>query len=715
MAEMAEADFSGYATRNGIKCSDGRTIVAGAFSKQDKTKIPLVWSHQHNDPALVLGHVMLEDRADGVYAYGFLNDTESGQNTKTLIKHGDIEALSIYANKLVEKNKNVVHGSLVEVSIVMNGANPGAFIDTISLAHGDGSSEDEALIYTDIEDQEFTISHSDEDDEDADEDSDDTDDQENEELSHAEILETLNEEQSEAVYGLVEAALAHTGEKDTEELIAHADSNTDKGATVADGEKTVEDIVNTMNEEQTNVLKFLVGEALSGGSGDAEHSDNTDAITGAESDTNDETVTHSDTNSEGALMGNHNVFDKTEDKDVKKGATLSHSQMETIFKDAKEKGSLKESFLSHAGDYGIDNIDILFPDAQSVSTSPEVIGRRTEWVASVLGGTKHSPFSRIKSTAVDITADEARAKGYVKGNLKKNEVIALLKRVTTPTTIYKKQKLDRDDIIDITDIDVVLWLKAEMRLMLDEELARAILIGDGREPDDEDKIDETHIRPIAYDDDMYAHQVTVPANVSSNAIIESVLRARTYYKGTGVPTLYTTDAILTDLILIKDTLGRRLYNSEQELAAAMRVSSIVTVEVLEDAPDLIAIIVSIGDYTIGADAGGAVNLFDDFDIDYNQYKYLIETRVSGALTKPKSAVVIKRTPGNLTTPVAPSYNATTHTITFPTTAGVNYQVNGVTKTGTLTITSSTTVEAVPADGYSFAHNTDTDWDYIYTA
>ena len=378
--------------------------------------------------------------------------------------------------------------------------------------------------------------------------------------------------------------------------------------------------------------------------------------------------------------------------------------------------TLKDAVLAHAeaGDmgYGIEDIDILFPDAQAISNTPEIIGRRTAWVADVIAGTKHSPLSRVKSTAVDLTADEARAKGYVKGALKKDEIIKLLKRVTTPTTIYKKQKLDRDDILDIKNLDVVAWLKAEMRVMLDEEIARAVLIGDGRESDDEDKIDEDHIRPIAWDDDMYSHKVTVQSNLDGHGIIEAVLRARTYYKGTGTPTFYTTDSLLTDLLLLKDKVNRRLYESEADLAAAMRVSKIVTVEVMEDVPDVLGIMVNLTDYTLGTDAGGEVSMFDDFDIDYNQFKYLIETRLSGALTKPKSAVVVRRTTGTSVTPTSPSFNGVTNELTIPTTTGVVYKIDGEVVTGTLTLVETTDVEASPAAGYSFPHNTNRDWTFV---
>jgi hypothetical protein len=678
-----EPDFSGYATKAGLKCSDGRTITSNAFQHMDGVKVPLVWQHGHSEPTNVLGHALLEHRDDshpagaGVYAQGFFNTTPQGQSAKVLVEHKDISAMSIYANQLVEKAKSVLHGQIREVSLVLSGANPGALIDFVNIAHSDGSLEpleDEAVIFTGLELQHGGT----EDDKNEDENED--------EAKDAEPVEETKPDDQAADAAPVQAVGETTGNGTVEH---------------ASGDTTVQDVYDSFSDEQKEVVHFMIGAALeASNSNTAEHSE-------TNSDTNEGDLTHQ----EGTDMTN--VFEGN--AVAAKGPTLNHSQLQTIVEDAQRLGSFKESLLSHAVEYGIEDIDILFPDAKAVANSPEVIGRRQEWVQDVINGTKHSPFSRIKSTAVDLTADEARAKGYVKGNLKKDEIIKLLKRVTTPTTIYKKQKLDRDDVVDITDLDVVAWLKAEMRLMLDEELARAVLIGDGRESDDEDKIDEDHLRPIAYDADMYAHQITVASNLSPSAIIETVLRARTYYKGTGVPTLYTTDSVLTDLILLTDKVGRRLYETEQALAAALRVSKIVTVEVMEDAKDVVAILVNLADYTLGADRGGNISMFDDFDIDYNQYKYLIETRVSGALTKPKSAIVVKQTVGTSVTPTSPSYNGTTHTITFPSTTGVVYQVDGVTKTGNLVINETTDVEAVPADGYSFPHNTNRDWTFVYSA
>lgn len=655
-----EADFSGYATKNGLKCSDGRTILAHAFKEQHGVKVPLVWQHMHNEPANVLGHALLENREDGVYAYGFFNDSESANVAKGLVSHGDVSALSIYANQLVQKGANVLHGSIKEVSLVLSGANPGAFIDNVNIAHGDGYEEveDEAIIYTGL-------------------------------------------------------------------ALEHQDTLTHEGDSMAvdtpSSEKTVKDVFDEFTEEQKNVVYYMIGEALAAETdGSMAQSDiDSDEETDDESDDLDAKQDHIQHNQEGNTM-TRNVFEQNGSTEEK--ATLSHSQLQSIVADAQKSGSFKEAFLAHAVTYGIENIDILFPDAKNVSNTPDWVKRRTEWVSSVIGGTRKSPFSRIKSMSADITADEARAKGYIKGNLKKEEFFAISRRVTTPTTIYKKQKLDRDDIIDITDLDVVAWLKSEMRLMLDEEIARAILIGDGREVDDEDKINETNIRPIAWDDEFYAHPVNIDANLSGDAIVEAILRSRSAYKGTGTPTFYTTESILTDLILVKDKMGRRLYSTEAELASALRVSSIVAVEVMETVPDLIGIIVNLADYTVGADQGGNLSMFDDFDIDYNQYKYLIEGRMSGTLTKPKSALVVKRDAGSVSvTPTVPGFVKSTGVVTIPSVTGVIYK-NGDTG-ATLTAGAQTAIAAgesveivaVADAGYAFPHNTDADWVFTRNA
>ena len=583
-------DFSGYATKNNIKCSDGRTIMHGAFKENDGQRVPLVWQHMHGDPGNVLGHATLENRDDGVYAYGFFNDTPAGKNSKELLKHGDIVALSIYANDLVQNGTKVVHGNIREVSLVLSGANPGALIDNVAFQHGDmvEESESEAIIYTGLE------------------------------LSHAGESGEADSSDSETESNKSE---------DTEET----NSEEEEGITPANAAA----IYDSMTPKQKQLVEMLLIE-------DDE-----------ENEEKEELKQSSMSEKEDALM-HKNVFDQSEKTKASAKTTLTHSQIAEIFDDAKNIGSLKDSVLSHAVNYGIDNIDMLFPDAMPDRNTPDWIKRRTEWVAGVLGGTHHTPFSRIKSMTANITADEARAKGYIKGNLKKEEFFGLAKRITTPTTIYKKQKLDRDDIIDITSFDVVAWLKGEMRVMLDEEIARAILVGDGRQVDSEDKINENNIRPIWTDAELYAPKIDVTAGgtvaATPDALIDAVLRARTKYEGSGSPVFYTTPDVMTDILLMKDKNGRYIYDNEAAVASKLRVSKIVEVPIMENLKRtaetknfaLIGIVVNLQDYTIGADKGGQTTFFDDFDIDYNQYKYLLEARMSGALTKPNSALVIEK-------------------------------------------------------------------------
>lgn len=582
-------DFSGWATRNDLKCSDGRVIRRDAFKHDDGIKVPLVWNHQHNDPRNVLGHAWLENRPEGVYTYGFFNDSESGEIGKILVKHGDICALSIYANQLQQRGCDVLHGEIREVSLVHAGANPGAFIDSM-LKHGE-NSDDEAIIYTGMP---LYLSHSD-----ADKQEDKADDGE---------------------------------KKETSEKKDDPEKKTD-----SDEEKTVADVINSMTEEQKNVMYAMIGQAMDDqGESDPESEDNND-----------------DDSKGGTNTMKHNVFDK-DDRQKENvlvhsdGSEVSSEEISTIFGDIKRYGSLKDSVLAH----GIDNVDYLFPDTQTLANTPEFIQRDTGWVKKVMSGVHHTPFSRIKSIFADITEDDARAKGYFKGKLKKEEVFGLLKRTTTPTTVYKKQKMDRDDVVDITDFDVVVWLKSEMRMMLDEELARAYLIGDGRLASSDDKINEQNIRPILKDEELYTIQATVSVQSSATEddkareFIRTAIKARKNYKGSGQPTLYTTEDILTDCLLLTDTTGRDLYTDVAQLAKKLRVKEIVTVPVMEgvngkNGGALMGIIVNLADYNVGADRGGAVNMFDDFDIDYNQQKYLIETRCSGALIKPYSAIALE--------------------------------------------------------------------------
>ena len=557
---MEKYDFSGWVTRNNIKCSDGRTICQDAFKDDDRREVPLVWNHNHDNPENVLGKIILENRPEGVYGYGFFNDTNSAKQAKALVEHKDVNSLSICANNLKQNGGKVLHGKIREVSLVLAGANPGAFIDTV-IRHGE-EMEDEAVIYND---EEISLYHADE---------------ENKE--------------------------------------------TKPKSNKTDSEETVADVFDTLSEKQKNVVYAIIGAALEDAADEEDESEG------------------------GSEEMKHNVFDVND----KNEDTLMHAeQLGTILKDAKRYGSLKESFLAHADDYGIESIDFLFPDAKSVTPTPEFIKRDTGWVSDFMGAVGRTPFARIKSVFADITEDAARAKGYFKGKMKKDEVFSLLKRTTDPTTVYKKQRMDRDDVIDITDFDVVSWIKGEMRLMLDEEIARAALIGDGRLASDDDHINTNNIRPIVSDADLYTIKTTVTVASAATeddiakAFIRAAIKARKDYKGSGNPVLYTTEDFLNNMLLLTDEMGRDLYDSVEKLAKKLRVSRIVTVEVMEglqnsSGKDVVGIIVNPMDYRIGADKGGAINMFDDFDIDYNQQKYLIETRCSGALVKPYSAIAL---------------------------------------------------------------------------
>jgi hypothetical protein len=592
MGAEAKPDFSGYATKAGLKCSDGRTIMPDAFKHQDKEIVPLVWQHGHNEPSNVLGHAVLENREDGVYAYGFFNKTDQAQNAHTLVQHKDIKSLSIYANQLTEKSKQVLHGFIREVSLVLSGANPGALIDNITLAHSDGEMvtlEDEAIIYTGLE-----LNHSD-------------------------------------------------GDSEEEKEVEHSEE-----------EPTVQEVYDSMNTDQKDVVHYMVAQALEGaGKPTVVVKQSSDEDEESDEESKSKLVHGDDKNEEEGRRMTRNVFEsQSGEKEGKKKHVLSHDAVNSIVDVAQKSGSLKHAVEAYALEHGIEDIDILFPDARTITDTPEFDQRRTEWVSSVINGTRHSPFSRIKSIVADITQDEARALGYIKGNLKKEEFFGLVKRLTTPSTIYKKQQLDRDDIVDITDFDVVAWLKAEMRLMLDEEIARAILIGDGRDPADEDKIRDpaganegAGVRSIMNDDDFYAPKVEVDlsdAGSSPGEVVDALITNMGLYKGSGSPILYTTMPFVTSLLLTKDGMGRRMYRNKSELASEMGVSDIVYVEVMEQEADLLGIVVNLKDYTVGADKGGEINFFDDFDIDYNQYKYLYETRISGALTKIRSALVLEK-------------------------------------------------------------------------
>ena len=596
-------DFSGYATKNDLRCSDGRTIRRGAFADCDGATVPLVWQHMHDSPDNVLGHAMLENRDDGVYAYGTFNDTPAGQQAKELVAHGDINSLSIYANRLKQVGTDVTHGIIREVSLVLSGANPGALIDNLAISHSDGdyeTIEDEAIIYS----GDFLV-HADSEDDASDE-------------TIEDIFNTLTDKQKEAVYAVIGAALED--QTKTDEEVSHADSEDDAS------DETIEDVFNTLTDKQKEAVYAIVGAALEGNGGEE-----------------DEEIEHS-----GGNYMKRNVFESEDTTDV-----LTHSDIEAIFDDARRMGNLKDAVLQH----GITNIEYFFPEDQLAVNQPGLISRNMEWVQAVLDGVHKSPFSKVKSVAVNITADEARARGYVKGTQKVEEVVAALHRSVSPTTIYKLQKLDRDDIVDITDFDVVAWMKQEMRTMLNEEVARAILISDGRAVGTSGKIPEANIIPIWKDDETYAvHKQVTRGQDYAKAFIDAAIRARKEYKGSGAPVLFVGPELLTDMRLIRDTQGYRLYKNDQELADELRVSKIVEVEPMDNLTRTISIsnvdtqvqlggiIVNLKDYNVGATKGGEVNFFDDFDLDFNKYEYLIETRISGALIQPKSAIVLEFLP-----------------------------------------------------------------------
>lgn len=669
-----EADFSGYATKAGLRCSDGRTIMPGAFKHQDKAKVPLVWQHGHSDPENVVGHAILENREDGVYTYAFFNNTSKAEHAKELVKHGDITMLSIWANELIEKAGRVLHGAIREVSLVLSGANPGALIDPVTIRHSDGGElelEDEVIIYTGL-----PIEHSN--------------------FNEDEINEDeINEDET------------------NEDSLEHADGEDDE---------TVEQVYESMTDKQKQVLHYLVGEALAAAEDNKEvKQDNLGEET--ENTIQHESETTDGTDQEGITTMTRNVFEN----DSPKAPVLSHDDMKSIVADATKQGSFKDAVENYALAHNITDIDVLFPDAEAIDKVPEFLARRTEWVDKVLGGARKSPFSRIKTLHADITVEEARAKGYITGSLKKEEFFAVSKRVTQPTTIYKKQKLDRDDMVDITDFDVVAWLKGEMRLMLDEEIARAILVGDGRDIAHEDKVNEGNIRPIASDHELYTTTINVnvdDANSSVQEIIDAIVMNRRHFKGSAIPTMFTTETYIAQFLLLKDTVGRRIYRNLDELATELRVREIVPVEVMEEESDLVAVIYNPADYVVGATAGGQVGMFDDFDIDYNQYKYLIETRMCGALTKLKSALVVRKVAGNLVlvTPPTPAFDPSSGEVTITDTTGVLYydksDDSAMNAAGSpYSVVDGTAIEiyALPDTGYYFPSSASDEWRFYYDA
>lgn len=666
---MEAADFSGYATKAGLKCSDGRTIMSDAFKHMHGMQVPLVWSHGHNSPDQILGHAILEAKDGHLYTHGFFNDTEAGQIAKKLVQHGDIKALSIYANQLVEKvikgAKQVFHGMVCEVSLAVKGANPGAYIDQVRLQHSDDPED-----YTDLEDA--AIIHTDE--------------------------------------GLFDVA---QDEEEDDETVEHADGN------------TVKSIYDAFTDEQKNVVHFMIGAALEAAS---------DSDMSQSDDDKEDDLSHQ----EGTEI-EMNVFEKNKgasDAPSQKRHMVSREDVRTMMHTLIEKGgTLKHVVQEYALSHGITDIDMLFPDAKAIANTPEFDKRRTEWVAGVLAKTRKVPWARIKSLYADLTQDEARAKGYITGEYKKEEWIRVAKRTTGPTTIYKKQKFDRDDIVDITEFDVIAWIKAEMRMMLEEELAGAILIGDGRAVDDEDKIkdpagvqDGLGIRSILHDHELYAATINVqlpadPEAIDYNTVVEAILRGKPLYKGSGAPVFYTTEATIIEMLLSKDTFGRRRWNNEAELALAMRVADVVAVEVMERETDLFGIIVNLQDYTLGTNNGGETTFFDDFNIDYNKYTYLYETRLSGGLTKIRSALIIKKVDSDdvLVVPNAPTFVSSTGVVTIVATTGVTYKnadTGATLSTGAQTALdpgATLRVESVANAGYYLANSEVGEWSFTRDA
>jgi HK97 family phage prohead protease len=641
-----KSDFSGYATRAGVKCADGRVIEPQAFVHNDGDTVPLVWQHGHNSPSNILGHAVLELKDDGVYAYGFFNESEKAMDAKESVRHGDIRRMSIYANNLRETD-NLVHSGIIrEVSLVIAGANPGATIDNVTIQHSD---------------------------------------------DYIEVVE--------------DKAIIHSGENITP---------TDEGDNMPEGqnetgEKTLQDILDDMTEEQRDAVDYLVGAAIESVQGDDDDDDTNDDED--DSSAAHSALTHADKDS---TSMSHNLFENSGNSSKQTiGDILTSDQISGILHDAMEGGSLKHALEQFALQHSVTNIEGLFPQ-HKLDGGVQVYDRQNEWVTKVLNGVRKIPMTRIRTVIADMTPEEARAKGYVKGNEKIEQVFGWLKRETDATTVYKKQSIDRDDLLDITDFDIVAFFWTEMRGKLMEALAEAILIGDGRSAMDPDKINEDRIRPIASDIDFYAPKVTLPSNSDPRDIVKAIIRSRKDYRGSGNPTLFTTTDFITDLLLIEDRNQRRVYETVDSLKSALRVSDVVEVEYFNQDPTVVGILVNLSDYTVGTNKGGEITRFDDFDIDFNKYKYLIETRISGSLTKPMSAIVIKREEGDVATPQSPSFNSETNEVQIPTTTGVVYSIKGEVVTGVVEIDEVTQVDASAASGYYIPANTINSWTFSPT-
>lgn len=641
-----KSDFSGYATRAGVKCADGRVIEPQAFVHNDGDTVPLVWQHGHNSPSNILGHAVLELKDDGVYAYGFFNESEKAMDAKESVRHGDIRRMSIYANNLRETD-NLVHSGIIrEVSLVIAGANPGATIDNVTIQHSD---------------------------------------------DYIEVVE--------------DKAIIHSGENITP---------TDEGDNMPEGQnetgdKTLQDILDDMTEEQRDAVDYLVGAAIESVQDDDDDDTNDDEDD--DSSAAHSALTHADKDS---TSMSHNLFENSGNSSKQTiGDILTSDQVSGILHDAMEGGSLKHALEQFALQHSVTNIEGLFPQ-HKLDGGVQVYDRQNEWVTKVLNGVRKIPMTRIRTVIADMTPEEARAKGYVKGNEKIEQVFGWLKRETDATTVYKKQSIDRDDLLDITDFDIVAFFWTEMRGKLMEALAEAILIGDGRSAMDPDKISEDRIRPIASDIDFYAPKVTLPSNADPRDIVKAIIRSRKDYRGSGNPTLFTTTDFITDLLLIEDRNQRRVYETVDALKSALRVSDVVEVEYFNQDPTVVGILVNLSDYTVGTNKGGEITRFDDFDIDFNKYKYLIETRISGSLTKPMSAIVIKREEGDVATPQSPSFNSETNEVQIPNTTGVIYSIKGEVVTGVVEIDEVTQVDASAASGYYIPANTINSWTFAPT-
>ena len=643
-----KSDFSGYATRAGVKCADGRIIEPKAFVHNDGDTVPLVWQHGHNSPSNILGHAVLELKDDGVYAYGFFNESEKALDAKESVRHGDIRRMSIYANNLRETDNLVHSGVIREVSLVIAGANPGATIDNVTIQHSD---------------------------------------------DYIEVVE--------------DKAIIHSGENITP---------TDEGNNMPEGQnetgdKTLQDILDDMTEEQRNAVDYLVGAAIESVQGDDVDDDEDEDDEDDDSSAAHSALAHADKDSNSM---SHNLFENSGNSSKQTvGDILSSDQISDILHDAMEGGSLKHALEQFALQHSVNNIEGLFPQ-HKLDGGVQVYDRQNEWVTKVLNGVRKIPMTRIRTVIADMTPEEARAKGYVKGNEKIEQVFGWLKRETDATTVYKKQSIDRDDLLDITDFDIVAFFWTEMRGKLMEALAEAILIGDGRSAMDPDKINEERIRPIASDIDFYAPKVTLPSNADPRDIVKAIIRSRKDYRGSGNPTLFTTTDFITDLLLIEDRNQRRVYETVDALKSALRVSDVVEVEYFNQDPTVVGILVNLSDYTVGTNKGGEITRFDDFDIDFNKHKYLIETRISGSLTKPMSAIVIKREEGDVATPQSPSFNSDTNEIQIPTTTGVVYSIGGEAVSGVVEIDEVTQVDANAASGYYIPANTITSWTFSPT-